>query len=127
MSKQAAHILLVDDNDVLREGLQLSLEQLGYSMHAAANGEQALQIFQANQIDVALLDVQMPGMDGVTLCAELRKRHMIPVIFISTLQRQEDQQRLGQLGLIDFLRKPFQVLDISERIQRALQTTPWPA
>jgi CheY-like chemotaxis protein len=95
---QPFHILLVDDDDALREALHLLLAEQGYVVHSAATGAQALQTFHTTPIDLAILDIQMPKMDGYSLRIELRKGRRVPVIFMSALAYPEVRQHALSMG-----------------------------
>lgn len=113
-------ILVVDDNHAVRDLLQRLLEAVGYAVYPAADGRQALTIIHTQSIDLAVVDLYLPGLNGYTLCAELQKKAM-PVIFISAALGPEEQQRAAALGASAFLRKPFEFSDVETAIQQTLQ------
>ena len=117
------HILLVDDSDAVREVLHVSLEVLGYSVHSTADPHQALRLFDVQHIDLALLDVNMPGMDGFALYAELCKSRTVPVVFISASHMLTEWQQTKNLEAVEFLSKPILLSDLDQSIQRVLQST----
>jgi two-component system, OmpR family, response regulator RpaB len=116
-------ILLVDNDDTLREVLQVTLEDLGYTVHSAADGQHALRLFHSHPIDLAVLDIEMPGMNGFVLYAELQKHRQVPVIFISGLEHPKERQLAISLGAVDFLHKPFSLSALEHSIQHALSST----
>jgi CheY-like chemotaxis protein len=120
MAVQSYSVLLVEDSHDLREAVQISLEDLGYIVHGAADGKEALRLFQEKPVDVALLDIQLPGMDGFTLCRELRKDRAVPVVFVSAGYRADEVHGAAKSGAVDFLRKPFDLLDMDQKIQKVL-------
>src|SRR5690606_38447355 len=89
-SPKETHLLIVDDEEPLRNLLRISLQKAGYTVYTASNGKEAMEIFEQSPIDLVLLDILMPDMDGYTLCAELRKRSDVPIIMLSALNRPDD-------------------------------------
>jgi len=80
-------ILVVDDDALLRRSLAFHLEQSGYQVHTAANAEDALQLVQQRSVDLALLDIGLPGKDGLDALHELKARYEMPVIFLTARRR----------------------------------------
>lgn len=119
------HILVVDDEAPLRNLLRISLQKNGYLVHTAANGREALDIFQEIPIDLVLMDILMPTMDGHTLCAELRKRSDVPIIMLSALNRSDDIVEGITLGADDYIAKPFQFREVAVRIEAILRRVAW--
>jgi len=117
------HILLVDDSDAVREVLHVSLEVLGYAVHSTADPHQALRLFDVQPIDLAVLDVNMPEMDGFALYAGLCKRRTVPVIFISASHHLKEWQHTLNLEAADFLSKPILLSDLEQSIQKVLPST----
>ena len=79
----AMHVLLVEDDDVIREATQLTLERNGFTVTAAADGITGLARYREQRPDVALLDIMLPGMNGVSLCRQIREEGSTPVIMMS--------------------------------------------
>ncbi|CAM5681293.1 Protein-glutamate methylesterase/protein-glutamine glutaminase [Streptomyces hirsutus] len=77
------HVLFVEDDDVIREATQLALERDGFAVTAMPDGLSGLEAFRADRPDIALLDVMVPGLDGVSLCRSIRDESMVPVIMLS--------------------------------------------
>lgn len=119
------HILVVDDEEPLRNLLRISLQKGGYTVYTAGNGREALEVFKASPIDLVLLDILMPDMDGYTLCAELRKRSDVPIIMLSALNRPDDVVYGFSLGADDYISKPFQFREVEVRIQAILRRISW--
>jgi DNA-binding response OmpR family regulator len=118
-----AHILLVDDERLLSEGLRLALQEVGYEVTAAACGREAKERILSCPIDLVLLDIGLPDVDGFTLCAELRKLRDVPVIILSGLSNVHDVLDGYHSGATDFISKPFQLRILVQHIETALYTT----
>jgi OmpR family response regulator RpaB len=115
------HILLVDGSSLVRTLLECILEELGYAVSSAADGEQALSLFHTNHIDLALLDVDVPEMDGYQLYAELRKHGTLPAIFTSSSLWSTTRQHALNAGAAGFLTKPFHLSDLDRKIKSTLR------
>ena len=86
MTQEKMHILVVDDEEGMRDLLEENLMEHGYVCHAVGSGQRALEILAAERVDLALIDIIMPGMTGLTLCDQLNKRYPeIPVVFLSAI------------------------------------------
>ncbi|NJN46045.1 MAG: response regulator transcription factor [Candidatus Competibacteraceae bacterium] len=111
-------VLLAEDDLHTRNGLQELLEAEGYDTLAAADGAQALQLFQDTQPDFVLLDIMMPHRDGYDVCREIR-RHApeVPIIFISAKAEEIDRVIGLELGADDFIIKPFGTREVIARIR----------
>jgi len=103
----AKHILLVDDDALLRRSLAFNLEQAGYHASTAASAEEALMSARVNPPDLVLLDIGLPGMDGLDALRIFQNEFHVPVIFL-TARRRELEEALGmELGADDYITKPF--------------------
>jgi len=102
-------ILVVDDDALLRRSLAFHLEQAGYQVHTAANAEDALQLVQRRAVDLALLDIGLPGKDGLDALHELKARYELPVIFLTARRRELDEVVGLESGADDYITKPFDV------------------
>lgn len=114
-------ILIVDDDPQFRRVIHLVLGARGYEVEDAADGEEALDAVTANFPDLILLDWQLPGMDGIQTCRELRLSSDVPVIMISG-NRSTSKEAALDAGANDYLPKPFSVEDLLARIQSALNS-----
>jgi CheY-like chemotaxis protein len=101
------HILLVEDDEFLVEALQVFLEDYNYKVSVATNGGDALATAQSVVFDVAVSDINMPGMDGFELCESLRQRHRLPVVLMTGYGIEDMELRSCQVGAHAVLRKPF--------------------
>jgi CheY-like chemotaxis protein len=120
--KVKPRILLVDDNAMVRQVLQMVLEEFGYAVYSAANGPDALNLFQAHPIDLVLVEHYLPVLDGYTLYAELHAARPVPVIFISGVQAADVWQHALKTGVVAFLHKPFSFSDLAQSINRVLHS-----
>jgi DNA-binding response OmpR family regulator len=120
-SSQAAKLLVVDDDGALRRMVRYILLGEGYSVAAVAGGEQALDLLRREEVDLIVLDVTMPGMDGYELCRTLRERRiMVPVLFLSARQHVDDTVAGFDAGGDDFLVKPFAPQELTARVRAIL-------
>lgn len=114
---EAMTIMLVEDDTGIREMTQNYLEQVGYRVFSAENGELALANLDKVNPDLVLLDIEMPGMDGFTVCQEMRKKLTIPIIFLTVRRDTVDKVRCFELGGDDFVTKPFDFEELEARIK----------
>jgi DNA-binding response OmpR family regulator len=119
----SAHILLVDDDDLLRRSLAFNLEKAGYRVSTAANAEDALALAQRDAPDLAVLDIGLPGMDGLEALQHLRTAAGVPVIFLTARRREFDQVLGLELGADDYVTKPFDFDVLAARIKSVLRRT----
>jgi DNA-binding response OmpR family regulator len=122
---EGTHILIVDDDEPLRNLLQVALQQVGYRVYTATNGQEAFTVFNQTSIDLVLLDLILPVMDGYTLCAELHKRSDVPIVILSALGHPDDIVYGLSLGADDYIAKLFRVQEIEARIQMVLRRYSW--
>ncbi|MEI5098541.1 two-component system response regulator CseB [Streptomyces sp. PmtG] len=115
------HVLFVEDDDVIREATQLALERDGFVVTAAPDGLAGLDAFRANQPDIALLDVMVPGMDGVSLCRRIREESTVPVIMLSARADSIDVVLGLEAGADDYVTKPFDGAVLVARIRAVLR------
>ena len=112
-------IMIVEDEAAIREFEAINLKRVGYSVVEAGSGEEALDIYDSDieGIDIALLDISMPGMDGFTLCKELRKRSETLGIIMLTARTQEMDKISGlMIGADDYITKPFSPTELLARV-----------
>jgi DNA-binding response OmpR family regulator len=103
----AKHILVVDDDTLLRRSLGLQLEQAGYRVSPAENAEDALAISQRDRPDLILLDIGLPGMDGLEAMHQFQGDMDVPIIFVTARRRELDTILGLELGADDYITKPF--------------------
>ncbi len=118
------NILVVDDNPVNIRLLVEMLKNEGYSVWPASNGVRALAVLQKHTIDLILLDIRMPDMDGYEVCEKIKSNKQtqdIPVIFISALNETFDKLKAFSIGGIDYIAKPFEEEEVLARIRTQLR------
>ena len=117
----SAHILLVDDDALMRRSLAFNLEHAGYRVSTAANAEDALAMTGSDLPDLVLLDIGLPGMDGLDALRHYRASFQIPVIFLTARHREIDQVLGLELGADDYITKPFDLDVLLARIKAVLR------
>jgi DNA-binding response OmpR family regulator len=120
-TEQPAQVLVVEDDEALRRLLMMTLKRDGFHVLAAENGKQALDTFACHPIDLVLLDVNMPVMNGYAVCMELRKQTHVPIIFITAKSRTDDLVAGIELGADNYVTKPFTIQELRARIRAMLQ------
>ncbi|WP_448601389.1 response regulator transcription factor [Thermoflexus hugenholtzii] len=116
-----ARILLVDDDALLRRSLAFSLEQAGFRVHTAASAEEALVVAARERPDLVLLDIGLPGMDGLEALRRFREVLGVPVVFLTARRRELDQVVGLELGADDYITKPFDTDVLIARIRAVLR------
>ena len=123
VTRKGAVILLVDDEDQLRRVMRDLLERQGYTVLEAADGAKALAEVDRSNPDLVILDLNLPGVDGYTVLAQLRSREVtrnLPVIVLTAKGDEENEVRVLELGADDFLTKPFRARALAARLQATL-------
>jgi DNA-binding response OmpR family regulator len=120
-------ILIVDDDALLRRSLVLSLERAGYRACTAASAEEALRTVEIERPDLVLLDIGLPGIDGLDALRLLRLRLDAPVIFVTARRRELDEVLGLELGADDYVTKPFDTDVLLARIRAVLRRAGLPA
>ena len=123
VSREGLKILVVDDEDMIRDVTTAMLEELGYQFLSVASGEEALEVFrrESDHIGVVLLDQVMPGMDGASVFKELRNlRPDVKVLLASGFSQQEVSDRFSGLGLNGFIPKPYTLKNLESELSRVL-------
>lgn len=114
-------ILIAEDEEDIRELLSIHLENEGYEVFQAANGLEAIELFYQEDIDLMLLDVMMPKIDGFKVLTKIRENSDIPVIFLTARAEEEDKILGLGLGADDYVVKPFSLLEIASRVNAQLR------
>ena len=114
-------IALVDDDRNILTSVAMTLEQEGFTVRTYTDGESALQGITARPVDLAVLDVKMPRMDGMELLQRLRTRSTLPVIFLTSKDEEVDEVMGLRLGADDYITKPFSQRLLIERIRALLR------
>jgi two-component system, OmpR family, response regulator MprA len=117
-----ARILLADDDRAIRDSLRRALELEGYAVVTAPDGAQALELIRSERPDVALLDVMMPHVDGLTVCRVLRsERNRLPVLMLTARTETDDRVAGLDAGADDYLPKPFELSELLARVRALLR------
>jgi two-component system alkaline phosphatase synthesis response regulator PhoP len=126
MNRAPARILVVDDEEHLAAGIRENLQAEGYDAEVAHNGEQGLEMVRAGAFDLILLDVMMPKLDGLQVCAEIRAAGLqTPVMFLTVKGDPADRIRGLEAGGDDYLAKPFHLQELLLRVAAILRRTDW--
>ncbi|MBB4679370.1 two-component system response regulator CseB [Crossiella cryophila] len=115
------HVLLVEDDDVIREATQLTLERDGFTVTVAADGLAGLAAYREHRPDVALLDIMLPGLNGVSLCRQIREEGPTPVIMMSARADPIDVVLGLEAGADDYVTKPFDSTVLVARIRAVVR------
>lgn len=118
MSKQ---ILVVDDDLHIREVISFALEKAGMTVRQAGDGREAVQSFREQAADLLVLDINMPEMDGLEVCRELRKTSNVPILFLSSRDDEIDRILGLEIGGDDYVTKPFSPRELVARINAILK------
>jgi two-component system KDP operon response regulator KdpE len=118
-------ILVVDDEESLRDFVRRNLERRGFKVFTAANGLEALAIFEQETIEMVVMDVMMPGMDGLETIRRIRGSSTVPVIVLSALGEEKDKVQALNLGADDYLTKPFGVDELLARVEAVQRRARW--
>ena len=117
----AKHILIVDDEPRYLRLLEANLRTEGYEVSVAQDGVQALDVFSSQPIDLVLLDVMMPRLDGFGVCQRLREFSSVPIVILTARGEEQDRVRGLDLGADDYLVKPFSATELLARVRAVLR------
>jgi DNA-binding response OmpR family regulator len=117
----AKRILIVDDDELLRRSLAFNLQQAGFVTNTAASAEDALDMVAITAPDLVVLDIGLPGMDGLDALRQIKSQFEIPVIFLTARRRELDEVVGLELGADDYVTKPFDVDVLIARIKAVLR------
>lgn len=118
------HILIVDDDALMRRSLAYNLEQAGYATSTAGTAEDALARIEFETPDLVILDIGLPGMDGLDALRHIHRTEPVPVIFLTARRRELDEVLGLELGADDYVTKPFDIDILLARIKAVLRRTP---
>lgn len=110
-------VLIVDDERLLVKGLRKSLEQEGFNVEVAYDGEAALDIFHGRDFDFVILDLMLPKIDGITLCRRIRENSDVPIIMLTAKDGDIDKILGLELGADDYMTKPFNTRELIARMR----------
>ena len=118
----SADILIVDDETAIADLVEVYLKNEGYSVHKFYTGAEALECVRAGKIDLAILDVMLPDIDGFTICQRIREEgHMFPVLMLTAKVEDMDKIMGLTLGADDYITKPFNPLELVARVKTQLR------
>ncbi|HEX4034574.1 MAG TPA: response regulator transcription factor [Solirubrobacteraceae bacterium] len=121
MAERTTRILLVDDEQAILTLLSYPLQQDGYEVVRAADGQEALERFAESDFDLVVLDVTMPHMDGLEVCRRLRAASSVPIIMLTAKTEEIDKVVGLELGADDYITKPFSIREFRSRVKAALR------
>ena len=116
-----SRILVVDDEPQIRKALAVNLKARGYEVDTAASGEEALSLAASNHPDLVLLDIGLPGIDGIEVVEGLRGWTTVPIIMLSVRDAEDDKVRALDAGADDYVTKPFGMNEVLARLRAALR------
>ena len=116
-----AEILVVDDETAIADLVGVYLRNEGYGVHLCYNAADALACVERTRIDLAILDVMLPDLDGFTLCQKLRERYLFPIVMVSAKVEDMDKIMGLTLGADDYVTKPFNPLELVARVKTQLR------
>ncbi|MGG4011491.1 response regulator YycF [Bacillus smithii] len=114
-------ILVVDDEKPIADILEFNLKKEGYEVHCAYDGETAMQMVEDIQPDIILLDIMLPGRDGIEVCREVRKKYEMPIIMLTAKDSEIDKVLGLELGADDYVTKPFSTRELLARVKANLR------
>ncbi|MFS0837690.1 response regulator transcription factor [Paenibacillus sp. 1P03SA] len=115
------HILIVDDDDKIAQLIEIYLQNEGYTVYKADNGLTALEIMAEQTVHLVILDIMMPGMDGLQVCMKIREKQMTPILMISAKDGDLDKITGLMTGADDYVVKPFNPLELIARVKSLLR------
>lgn len=121
MSANREHLLIVDDDKEIRNLLTDYLEQADYRVSAVGDGKAMRRLLEANRVDLVILDLMLPGEDGLTLCRELRSKTNLPVLMLTARGDEVDRIIGLEMGADDYLAKPFNPRELLARIKSVIR------
>ncbi|MHB8262720.1 MAG: response regulator [Acidimicrobiales bacterium] len=116
-------IMIIEDDERIRTSLKIALEEEGYSVEAMVNGEDAVARLHSSPVDVVLLDIMLPGMDGFECCRQIRKTSNVPVVMVTARLDTHDVVGGLEAGADDYVTKPFVLKELTARIRALLRRT----
>ena len=114
-------ILVVDDEAAIADLVEICLKNEGYTVHKFYTGKEALSCVESTHLDLAILDVMLPDVDGFTLCQKIREEHLFPILMLTAKVEDMDKIMGLTLGADDYLTKPFNPLEVIARVKSQLR------
>jgi len=124
MTTATSTVLLVEDEDSFVEALTVGLAREGFIVHAAKDGVQALELFDAVNPDLVLLDVMLPRLSGIDVCRQLRQRSNVPIIMVTAKGAEIDTVVGLEVGADDYVTKPYRLRELVARMRAVLRRAP---
>ena len=121
VNMNAYNILVVEDEKEIADAIEIYLLNQGYQVHKASNGVEGLEKIEENEIHLAIVDIMMPVMDGVTMIMKLREKYDFPVIILSAKSEEVDKIMGLNVGADDYVNKPFKPLELLARVNSQLR------
>ena len=115
------HVLVVEDDKEIREGVEIYLKSQGYEVFQAAGGVEGLEVIEKEDIHLAIVDIMMPRMDGISMVVKLREKYDFPVIFLSAKSEEVDKIMGLNMGADDYVTKPFTPMELLARVNSQLR------
>ncbi|MBO5354345.1 MAG: response regulator transcription factor [Lachnospiraceae bacterium] len=115
------HILVVEDDKEILEGIKIYLKNQGYIVFGAGNGIEGLDVIEKEEIHLAIVDIMMPKMDGITMTMRLREKHDFPVIMLTAKSEEIDKITGLNVGADDYVTKPFAPMELMARVNSQLR------
>ena len=118
---EAYHILIVEDDKEILDGVGIYMKNQGYEVFKAQNGLEGLKILEKEEIHLAIIDIMMPVMDGITMTMKLREHYDFPVIMLSAKSEEIDKVTGLNIGADDYVTKPFAPMELMARVNSQLR------
>lgn len=119
MKKQK--ILVIDDSEEIRKLIEICLSQEGYEVYTAGSGEEGLKLLELVPVDLVVLDIMMPGIDGLETCRLIRMDQNLPIIMLSAKSQDMDKVIGLTIGADDYMTKPFNTIELTARVKSQLR------
>ena len=117
----SAAIMIVDDEEAIASLVEVYLQNEGFTVHKCLNAAQALECVEREKLDLAILDVMLPDLDGFTLCQKIREHHLFPILMLTAKVEDMDKITGLTLGADDYITKPFNPLELVARVKTQLR------
>jgi DNA-binding response OmpR family regulator len=121
MTENSVRVLLVEDEEKMRELIKIAFKKENFETIEATEGKQGLTLFKTNQVDIVILDIMLPEIDGWTVCREIRRMSNIPIILLTARGEEFDKLFGFELGADDYIVKPFSPKELIARVKALLR------
>lgn len=123
MGEVPVHVLIVEDDARIRAAIRLVLEEESYAVYEAESGEEALKVAASHHVDLALVDLMLPGISGFETCRALRRDRELPIVIVTARDDTHDVVAGLEAGADDYVRKPFEPKELTARVRALLRRT----